>query len=149
MPTTRNSTEYAVVAAAAAGTYGPLKPNQLGGRVRMAFFSLNTTNVAVENGDTINLVKIPAGARVIGGQVAFGAMGANATLTIGDAGDPDRLLAALDVSAAGTAALASKDVVPGLLGHEYSAETIITGTAGGANYAAAKVLHGYILYVVD
>ena len=75
------------------GGTGLIQANEQGGKVRSAYFSVNTTTQAISSGDTVNLATLPKGARLLGGFVSFGAMGASATLVIGDSGDADRLLA--------------------------------------------------------
>lgn len=124
------------------------QPGNKKGRKRIEFFSINTTTQAVANGDTINFVTLPKGARVIGGRVTYGAIGANATLKIGTAADDDRYSgAALDVSAAGGTDLA--DTQAKFFGEELTDDTLIIGTAGGAAFAAAKDVTGYLEYVID
>jgi hypothetical protein len=133
-----NASEYGRFA----GGTGLIQANEQGGKVRSAFFSVNTTTQAISQNDTVNLAVLPKGARVIGVYVSFGAMGASATLTIGDSGAAARFLASTDVSSAGvTNAIATAG-----LGYETTAETIVIATAGGANYASAKDLKGIILY---
>jgi hypothetical protein len=115
------------------------------GKKRSKYASINTTTQAVANGDTVNLMTLPKGARIRDIYVAFGAMGASATLIIGDSGDTDRLLASTDVSAAGQSRLLPTTG----FGYELTADTIIYATAGGANYAAAKDLQVWVDYLVD
>lgn len=146
----RNSTQYDKIVNAPT-TYAPLAPNELGGRVRAAFFSLNTTTVTVNNGDVVRLTRLPKGARVIGGNIAFGAMGVGATGEIGISGKTELFLASgTSVAAAGTAHLAAADTDDiSQLGYETAAEVDVILTAGGANYAAAKNIRGVLFYVVD
>jgi len=125
-----------------------LDPTELRGRVRIAYFKRSTSAaLPVASGDTIKLTQLPSGARVIGGNVAFGAMGASATAKIGTAADDDRYSGSVDVSAAGHSELAgtiAKNTCDAL-----TADTDIILTAGGANYAADKAVVGYLLYVID
>jgi hypothetical protein len=136
-----NASEYGRFA----GGSGLILANELGGKARIAYFSVNTTTQAISSGDTVNLVTLPKGARILGGKVSFGAMGASATLTIGDAGSAVRLLASTDVSAAGAVDIFAAAGV----GYETTDATIIIATAAGANYASAKDLKGYLLYATN
>src|SRR4030095_17004727 len=83
----------------------PVKANE-NGKVRAKFFNLNTAADPVNSGDTIFLGKRRPGARILGGSLAFGAMGAGATLAIGVAGTTGKYLAATSVAAAGKTGVA-------------------------------------------
>ena len=65
-------------------TYAPLRPNQLGGRLRLEMF----TYVAASDssGNSIALCKIPKGARLLDIQFAVGTSLGSATLSFGLAG---------------------------------------------------------------
>lgn len=131
--------------------------------MRCAWFEINTTSVPVDGSasDTLLLTRLPVGCRVIGGQVSWGAMAGGATAKIGSglyndaAGtatvvNDDLYLTSTVLTNAGTAAIATADVDPGLMGQVITAAAPdVILSAGVAAYAAAKVLQGYILYVVD
>jgi len=154
-----DSVEYAKIALSGLGDHTPLKPSELGGRERTAFFS--HASVAEATADTINLTVLPAGARVVGMRFCCNDMSTAgaATLTIGDVGDPDRLVLAFDV---GTAAIAERNDgavflglrTPSLItpdvgfGYTYAAETIITSTVAVAALTVG-LMFGTITYVVD
>ena len=100
-----------------------LSPNETGGRVRQAYWSFNTTddiNAALAENDIIRLVKIPAGARILQGNIQFEAMGTDQTVQMGiqgadgsgtynDAGTADSVTffeASIDISSAGESVFA-------------------------------------------
>ena len=86
----------------------------VGGAIRV--FSDVYEAVSVAIGQTIGVAKLPAGARIKEIVVDHDALGASTTLACGDAGDPDRYIAAASTSGAGALRL---------------------GTVGGRNYAVA------------
>ena len=133
-----------------------LRPDELHGRVRVAYFEHTTSEEAVAA--TINLTKLPAGARVVG--FLFSAVAAvgdtNATLEIGDSGDSDRLVSDIDVDGAvainaASTLLRTPDAVPTTIGfgYRYTSATIITATVRAAALLDAKTFSGVIFYVVD
>lgn len=128
-------------------TYDPLKPNELSGRVRVAFFEFLTQNPGYAIGDILYLTRLPKGARMIGGNLAFGTMGAGTTIKIGINGDDDRYLTDTSLASAGQTRIA--DTTAHFYGEELSSETDLFGTIGGAAYAAGQPLRGHIVYVID
>lgn len=139
-----------------ANTYAPLKPNELHGRVRVAFFQ--ETCVGSEAiGDIIRLTKLPAGSRVVDFKFCCEDIGAaTATLGIGDADDSDRLVSAIAVASAVAFGAASTILrtptteTPDIgFGYVYDAETWITATVQTAALDAASNFWGAIFYVVD
>lgn len=132
------------------------------GILRVARFDLEFSASAA--GTTLNLCRLPAGARVIAVLLGFEGT-ASLTLDVGDASDTDRLVAAADLGtdspttggvikmfgrvdtvAFGTAPQSSTPAVG--IGYTYTAETTITGTTGGATATAGEVLRGCILYTL-
>lgn len=147
---TINSTEYAAVVGGASQSYAPLKPYQLEGRIRIAWFTVvseNPTNI--NNGDTLNLVKLPDGARVIRGRAMQNGLGTSVTLSIGDSGSATRYKAATAAATTGEFDFAS--TVAENAGHVISGsgQQVVTATVGGANWSASKTLTGYVMYVID
>lgn len=125
-----------------------LKPNEAGGRVRQRIFTFTTANPTNVNiADVVELVTLPAGARITGGNIAFEAMGASATAQVGVSGTASKYSATIDVSAAGNAALANTIATNTL--DELTASTVIQLTAAGANYAVTKKIYGHISYMLD
>jgi hypothetical protein len=127
------------------------KANERHGRLRLHYWSYTTApggGPAVN--DTVVIARLPQGARILGGRVAFEAMssgGATAQITIGLAGDGARYLEANSVDAAG--GLSFADTVARNFGDEPAADIDVIATALGEAWAAAKKLNGYILYAVD
>lgn len=141
--------EYTAIIGGASQTYTPLKPNQLEGRVRVAWFTKEVTASApVSNGDVIYATKLPKGARVLLGQVSHDAMGTSTTMSVGCVGSATKYKAATAVASAGSFFFAQGADEHGL---EVSTDNdqIIMLTAGGANYTAARTIKGFILYVID
>lgn len=145
----QNSTQWAKVAGLVAGTlYSPLKPNEYRGRVRMAYFTCTLAANAVD--DTINLVRVPEGGRIIGGHVVFSALssgGGTAQIQVGTAADPDRYLGTTSVEAAGSSAIANTIALN--YGEEVSEDTDVIATVKGEALATAGTLSGHVLFVVD
>lgn len=115
------------------------------GRVLRKWFDLNTTARPINIGDTVELVKVPVKARLVGGRMDFEAMGASATLALGVSGTPAKYLAAASVAAIGSLPFMTTHALN--FGEDVAAEFILLGTAAGANYAANKRLSGYIEYI--
>ena len=138
---------------------GALKTLDIGGRVRVLDFSIQTSaSVGVQN-DTFVIGDLPAGARILYGWCDFGAMGASATLSIGPSGAATKYANAISVAAAGQALFANTLALnmlsptsttqgSGVAGSVAAVERIL-GTFGGAAWAASKTLVGVILYVKD
>lgn len=142
-----NSTQYADTLAKPAAR---LKPNEWGGRVRRSWWDFTTPAGGLALTDTVNLVKLPKGARILGGRVGFGAMSSaagTATADIGYAGAATRYAAAINVDAAGESDFA--DTAARNFGEELAADQTIIATAGGEAWAAAQSFTGYIEWVRD
>jgi len=159
MPTQYNSQEVASTVAVP-----PVKlSTQLNyGRVRTLWFKFLTGTddggAGFKNGDSFVGPFIPPGAKIKKGRVAFEAMGASATLSIGITGATTKYLSGLDVSAAGASEFA--DTIARNMGVQVAgpAGTIpatdpggerLIITAGGADFADAKVILGYVEVIVD
>jgi hypothetical protein len=125
--------------------YAPLKPNELQGRLRLARFSFTTPAGMVIN-DNLEACVVPRGARIIGGQLYTDALGTSALAAVGVAGTPAKYMAAGSVAAAAALPIANTFALHGL---ETTVDETILITFTGANPAAAKVVQGYIMYVVD
>lgn len=120
------------------------KPN-VHGKVLRSYFSLNTTDHPINNGDVVELCRVPAGARIQEGYIIYGAMGASATAIIGIAGSTSKYLTSTDVSALGGGGFAHTAALN--YGVETTAEETIILTAGGADYASGKDIKGYVQYI--
>lgn len=126
------------------------KPNSLHGRVRVAYWSFMTPAGGVAIGDTVKLVRLPKGARVLSGRFTAEAMSSGAgaaTLSIGVSGAATRYLEATSVNAATAGGFA--DTIARNFGDERTGETDVIATASVEAWAAAKRLDGWIAYAVD
>jgi len=152
--------------------YSPLKPNELGGRLRVAWWEFNTTDdptsTMVED-DEVILAVIPKGARILGIEWACEAGGANQVVDVGIRGndgtgyydeagtlaDDDNFFTidgAVDIHAAGDPGLAANTLTNNY-GYVTDKEVQITmkffDDTGSTAVAADKDVNGHITYVVD
>jgi hypothetical protein len=106
-------------------------------------------------GDIIELCQVPAGARIIGVTVGTNGLGGSCAGSIGDAGDDDRLVTSVTLSASAQADAAMRNDTsvttesPSLgYGYEYTADTVIyiKLTAASAN---TGVIRGHIEYTLN
>lgn len=126
------------------------RTSEMGGRVRVAYFSFTTPAGGVAIADTVQLCVIPKGARILGGEAKFEAMSTGAgaaTVELGDGTTAAKYLAATSVDAAGKAAFA--DTVALNYGELLTSELTLTATASVEAWAAAKKLYGHVLYALD
>lgn len=153
------SDQVTIARAAAAGTSYSLASgtDTLGAKERISFFSILTTGAV--NGDTLQLVKVPKGSRILGGQVISEALGTSVTLSIGTdvalaqgvadtaiaAGAANLLAATSHASAANTAFAATYALGAGA--RCTAGETTLTATVGGADPTTAKQIQGWVRYV--
>ena len=146
-----NSTQYAKTVAASPSK---ISTTELHGRVRVAYADF--TSAAAQ--ETINMFKLPDGARIIGGRVNHAALGSSTTLSIGHAAyvnaagttvaaDVDEYKAAAastsltSFNIATTTALGENSVVDAPDG------LIVTATTAGAN--ATGLITVQMTYVLD
>lgn len=147
--------------------HGPLMPNELHGRVRIAYFQFQADRDAVggviAQNDTVRLAQLPAQARLIRGKFKHGAFGTSVTLDLGLRGldnsgfynlagtladDPDYLAASVAIATASTTPVELfKD--PAGLFYLTDKEVELYATFKGANPADNVEISGVILYVVD
>lgn len=127
-----------------------LKPNEAHGHVRQAFFSYATPAGGLAVDDVLSLCSLPAGARILGGRIAFEAMSTGAgaaSIRIGTSTTTDAYLGDTSVDAAGVSAIA--DTIALGYGTVTTAATVLQATVKTEAWAAAKKLYGHMLYVVD
>ena len=127
-----------------------LATNEMGGRQRVAYFEYIVPAGGVAVNDTIDLITLPLGARVLGGSIAFEAMSSGAgtsQLQIGTAASVNKYLDTTSVDAAG-AALIANTIACGF-GEELSADTLLIAKVLGEVWAAGKKLSGWIEYALD
>jgi hypothetical protein len=127
-----------------------LKPNEMGGRVRVAYWEyvVPTGNIAVN--DTIDLVTLPKGARILGGKSFNEAMttaGGTAGYSIGIVGTVAKYGLTIDVDAAGSDDFANTIALN--FGELLTVQTTIIAKVTGEAWVAAAKFYGYILYAVD
>jgi hypothetical protein len=124
-----------------------LAAHEAGGRVRVLRFEYTTPAGGLAINDTIDLATLTQNGRILGGSVAFEAMGASATAEIGTAASASRYLSAGNVAAAG--ALDFAHTIALNTGEAVNAGTTLVAKVTGAGWAAAKKFNGYALFVAD
>lgn len=127
-----------------------IKTNEFSGTRRVAFFKFTVPTGNAATSDTVDLITLPKGARILGGTYATEAMSTaagTATLSIGDGTTANKYLDAANVDAAGNGAFAHTVALG--FGSELTADTTLVATVGGEAWAAGKVLTGAVEYVVD
>ncbi|HYD35960.1 MAG TPA: hypothetical protein VD999_07920 [Vitreimonas sp.] len=147
---THASDEYALQTGV---TATPLDPTQSMGRVRIGHF--NYTALTSADGDTLNLLKMPAGkVRVLRACVQNSAFAASTVLDLGYgaytdrdsrvaiAADPDAFVVDADVNAT-----TDKDLLVDVVVDSAGGWTLTGTLTGGAG--TAESLSGWVEYVVD
>lgn len=133
------------------------------GRVRRAYFAWEDATLTPAAADTINLCRLPPGARVLGGKMFWEANTATATLVVGIAGATTKysgtnapLLTAASpgpAAAGGSAGFELAGVGNGgtnaapVVGEVQSGPITVIGTVGVATLTANKRIVGYIDYL--
>lgn len=137
------------------------------GKVRCARFDLEMS--ASTAGATLNLCVLPAGATFLFASLNFEGT-SSLTLSVGDADDPDRLVAAADLGSdvpttggvlklfgridstafgtAGPGGNQSTAISVGV-GYRYTTDTVITALTAGATATAGEVIRGAIFYTIE
>jgi hypothetical protein len=103
------------------------------------------TTANILNGDVIYTVPLKKGARILGGTLAWEALGASVTLSVGTVSSPTAYLGATSAATAGSALLASTVALG--LGSVVSADTTLIVTVGGANPTLGAKILGFIEYL--
>jgi len=146
-----NSTQYAKTVAASPSK---ISTTELHGRVRVAYADF--TSAAAQ--ETINMFKLPDGARIIGGRLNHANLGTSTTVSVGHAAytQADGTVVALDVDeykAAASSASATGSAVASTtaLGENSLVDApdglIVTATTAGAN--ATGLITVQMTYVLD
>ena len=146
-----NSTQYAKTVAASPSK---ISTTELHGRVRVAYADF-TADAAQE---TINMFKLPDGARIIGGRLNHANLGTSTTVSVGHAAytQADGTVVALDVdeykaAASSASATGSAIAATTALGENSLVDApdglIITATTAGAN--ATGLITVQMTYVLD
>lgn len=120
------------------------------GRLRLAYWSFVTPAGGVAVEDSVRLVRLPRGARVVGGRFSADAMSTGAeaaSVSIGVAGDTGRFLETTSVDTATSGGFADG---PGRdFGAVMNEETELVAHASVEAWAGGKVFSGVVLYAVD
>jgi hypothetical protein len=127
-----------------------LRPNEMGGRVRVAFWEFTVPAATLVINDTVDLVTLPKGARILGGKIVCEAMstaGGTASADIGIIGTAAKYGDNIDVDAAGADDFAHTIAL--YFGELLTVETKIVLTAVAEAWAAAAKCYGFVLYAVD
>ena len=146
-----NSTQYAKTVAASPSK---ISTTELHGRVRVAYADF-TADAAQE---TINMFKLPDGARIIGGRLNHAALGSSTTVSVGHAAytQADGTAVAADVdeykaAAASTSVSAANIAATTALGENSLVDApdglIVTATTAGGN--ATGLITVQMTYVLD
>lgn len=114
------------------------------GRVHIAYDEY-TTAAAIETADSIALMKIPSGARIIEAKMVHEDLGGSGVLELGITGDVDYLLAAVAVNAVGVARSATEAGIMEKLTEEK--QLYVTCTNNTAT--ASKKIQVVVSYVID
>jgi len=114
------------------------------GRVRILHDTYEAA--ALPSGDKINIGKIPKGAKILDAKIVADALGAGVTLELGDAGDPNRLVAATVFTSAAVGQMAASEIDSGW-GFIYTAETLLQLTVGVG--AATGTIKTWVAYTLD
>lgn len=117
------------------------------GRLARRFFSFTTPTATVLLNDTVQLVTVPAGARLLGGKLAWEAMAGTAELELGDGSTTDKYLTSTAIVAAGEASFG--DEIATFFGEALTSELILTAKAVVGAWAAGKKLYGHVDYLID
>ena len=132
----------------------PLPVDKSHARVRRNYFSytIPAAGSVPTTSDTVELVRLPVRARVLGGHFAHDGIGlAGSTVAIGVTGDTDKYKAATAVALTPSDFSFARTLVENF-GVFLTAEETIFVTIAVANWAAAgtgQKLSGYVEYVVD
>jgi hypothetical protein len=134
------------------------------GRVRCAIFEWapGAVDPGYAAGDTLNLCKLPPGARVLGGRMWWEANTATAALSVGIAGAVTKYSAAIVITNAsvvstiagvqsgldlGGGAVGGGTIAAPVMGEVQASAVTIIGTNSVAALAVSKRVFGYVLYL--
>ncbi len=126
------------------------KANEVYGRLRRNYFDFTVPTGDAAVSDTVQLTKIPAGARIMGGRIDSEAMstaGGAASIQLGDGTTAAKFLGTTTIDAIAQADFNNTQALA--FGEAQTAELILTATVITEAWAATKILSGYIDFVVD
>lgn len=111
--------------------------NSVGSRYQIEAVPFSVTLAAQASGDTVDLLPMKAGWKVVQIHVDNAALGASTTVSIGDTGNATRYTAAISTASAGNFTLTANR------GYTYQSDDTLQATIGGG--AATGVLSGMVL----
>ncbi len=126
------------------------KANEVYGRLRRNYFDFTVPVGDAAVNDTIQLTKIPAGARIMGGRIDSEAMSSDtgaASIQIGDGTTAAKYLGTTDIDAIAQADFNNTQAL--FFGEAQTAELILTAKVITEDWLAGQILAGYIDFVVD
>lgn len=127
-----------------------LSTTEAHGRVRVAYFDFTVPAGGAAVGDTVDLARLPKGARILGGDWSAEAMSSgagDAQMSIGDGTTAARFLAATSVDAVADGRFANTLALG--FGAVVEDETTLVATVVGEAWAAGNKLAGWAAYVLD
>lgn len=120
------------------------------GKIHTQYFSFSVPGGSiVSQNDTVELLRLPKGARLLGGLIKGEAMAGSSTASIGDGTTADLYLSAGDVSSAFNLDFAHTYALK--YGEVLAAATSLVLTMAGAAWTttAAKAIRGHVNYIID
>lgn len=117
---------------------------------KVKYHAFSFTSSSVAQNDTVQLIKVPKGARIVDGRIGYTAWGAAVTVSLGDGTTAAKYLGATSIATAGVSDFANTIALKGLCSDvDLAAELTLTATIGGAAPAAgAQSLNGYVKYLL-
>lgn len=141
--------------------FKPLKSNEQNGRMRVAYFDYTVPAGGIAAAQTIDLVKLPAGARYIDGYLYNDGNTASALLDVGlrsadnsdnidglGTGDNGQFLAT-GITASAATGIYLPTNTPLRVGYELLKECWVVAQTRTAGMAAGRVIRGFITFVTD
>jgi len=111
------------------------------GRMRVWYDSFEASSTA--SADTITFARMPKGATIWQVRVVADALGSSVTIKVGDASDDDRFITATTMN---TASLVTETNAIAGVGYNYTAQTDLIATVGGA--AATGTIKFMVFYTL-
>jgi hypothetical protein len=118
---------------------------QVGGRVRVFYDTFTAPGVTV--GSTIDIARLPKGARVWDIHIFHDALAGAGKLVVGDAASANRYLAAFATGSAGKQTMTGTNGQSTGVGFQQTAETTIIITTGGATINGT--IRSIVYYTLD
>lgn len=110
-------------------------------------YGIYTATTELTSPQTIEMVPIPAGARIIGMGLALASARSDAHLSVGDGSDTNRFFDSIDCAADADASL-FQDGTSNAHGYQYSSEDTIDVYTGNSNIANGTKIRLCVQYVM-